>query len=98
MQASVFVLLIVAVVAANVPFFTSRLAGFIPVSNKHAGWRLLELVVWYFVVGLFAYALEARQGPVHEQHWQFYVTTFALFMVFAFPGFVLRYFWRHRGL
>jgi hypothetical protein len=97
MQASVFVLLIVAVVAANLPFFTNRLAGFIPVSDKHAGWRLLELVVLYFAVGLFARMLEANQGPVHEQHWQFYATTFALFLVFAFPGFVARYFWRHRG-
>lgn len=97
MQASVVVLLIVAVVAANLPFATQRLVGVVRLNNKHAGWRLLELVVLYFVVGLFAWAMEARMGPVHEQHWQFYVTTFALFLVFAFPGFVVRYFWRHRG-
>jgi len=96
-QASVALLLIVAVLAANLPFFTQRLAGFIRVANKHAGWRLLELVVLYLLVGVLARGLESSQGPVHEQHWQFYATTFALFLVFAFPGVVVRYFWRHRG-
>lgn len=97
MQASVIVLLIVAVLAANLPFFTQRVAGFIRIENKHAGWRLLELVVLYLLVGLLARLLEGQLAPVHPQHWQFYVTTFSLFLVFAFPGFVVRYFWRHRG-
>jgi hypothetical protein len=31
---------------------------------------------------------------VAPQGWQFYATTGALFIVFAFPGFVWRYLWR----
>ncbi|BEV72158.1 DUF2818 family protein [Paludibacterium sp. THUN1379] len=94
MQASVAVLLIVAVLAANLPFALPRIGGVVAVAHKHFGWRLLELVVLYLLVGLFARLLESRLMPVHEQNWQFYASTFALFVVFAFPGFVWRYFWR----
>ncbi|WP_215780965.1 DUF2818 family protein [Paludibacterium sp. B53371] len=94
MQASVAVLLIVAVLAANLPFALPRIGGVVAVVHKHFGWRLLELVVLYLLVGLFARLLESRLMPVHEQNWQFYASTFALFVVFAFPGFVWRYFWR----
>lgn len=94
MQASVTVLLLVAMLAANLPFITQRLAGVIKVTNKHFGWRFLELVTLFVLVGLLARLLESRQMPVHSQNWQFYVTTFSLFLVFAFPGFVYRYFWR----
>jgi hypothetical protein len=30
-------------------------------------------------------------GNVFVQRWEFYATTFTLFVVMAFPGFVLRY-------
>ncbi|MBI3146173.1 MAG: DUF2818 family protein [Pseudogulbenkiania sp.] len=96
MESSVATLLIVAVIAANLPFFMPRVAGVIRVESKHAGWRLLELVVLFFLVGLLARFLEGRQMPVHSQNWQFYATTAALFLVFAFPGFVYRYFWKLR--
>ena len=97
MQASVATLLIVAFLAANLPFLTSRLVGLLPVANKHFGWRLLEMVVLFLLVGLFARCLEAKQMPVQQQHWQFYVTTVALFVVFAFPGFVYQMFWKKRS-
>ncbi|QBJ77426.1 DUF2818 family protein [Aquitalea sp. USM4] len=97
MQASVATLLIVAFMAANLPFLTSRLAGVLPVANKHFGWRLLEMAVLFLLVGLFARFLEAKQMPVQQQHWQFYVTTVALFVVFAFPGFVYQMFWKKRS-
>ncbi|AXK40850.1 DUF2818 family protein [Crenobacter cavernae] len=98
MQASVATLLIVAVLAANLPFLTESFAGVAKLKNKHFGWHLLELAVLYALVGLFARLLEGRSAPVHPQNWQFYVTTLALFLVFAFPGFVYRYFWRKRGV
>ncbi|MBA4706880.1 DUF2818 family protein [Aquitalea aquatica] len=97
MQASVATLLIVAFVAANLPFLTQRLGGVIRMGNKHFGWRLLELLVLFVLVGVFARFLEARQMPVQPQHWQFYVTTVALFLVFAFPGFVYQTFWKKRS-
>jgi len=97
MQSSVATLLIVAFIAANLPFLTPRLVGVIRIANKHFGWRLLELVALFLLVGLFARFLEARQMPVQPQHWQFYVTTAALFVVFAFPGFVYQAFWKKRS-
>jgi hypothetical protein len=40
--------------------------------------------------------LEARAGNVFVQGWQFYAVTFSLFLVFAFPGFTVRYLVKHR--
>lgn len=91
-----WLLLIVALVAANLPFVTERIL-FVPRSRhggKALGWRALELVVMYFVVGALARALEAHQGPIYHQAWEFYVVTICLFLVFAYPGFVWRYLWR----
>ncbi|TDR78399.1 DUF2818 family protein [Paludibacterium purpuratum] len=97
MQASVTVLLIVALIAANLPFLLSRIGGVVATAHKRFAWRLLEFVVLYLLVGVFARLLEARLMPVHEQNWQFYASTFALFVVFAFPGFTWRYFWHPRS-
>ena len=96
MQSSVTILLFVAILAANLPFVTQRIGGVVAVPHKRFAWRLLEFLLLYLLVGLFAYMLESREMPVHQQGWQFYVSTFALFVVFAFPGFVLRTFWRKR--
>jgi len=53
---------------------------------------LLEWFILYFVVGGLAVALErqAMGGTIHAQDWEFYAVTLALFMVFAFPGFIFR--------
>ena len=96
MQESVILLTVVACIAANLPFVSRRLFGVLRVKDKHFGWEALELVVLYLAVGCLARVLEAQHMPVHAQNWQFYVTTFALFTVFAFPGFVARHFWRAR--
>ncbi|GGY14354.1 DUF2818 family protein [Paludibacterium paludis] len=98
MQASVATLLIVAVLAANLPFMTNRIAGIKKVAHKAFGWRFLEWGVLYVAVGLFARFLESRQMPVQSQEAAFYVATLSLFAVFAFPGFVIRYWWRKRGI
>jgi hypothetical protein len=58
--------------------------------------RLVEVLVFYVLVGLMAFALEASIGNVFVQGWEFYVITFSLFLVFAYPGFVWRYLMRHR--
>ena len=50
----------------------------------------------YCAVGGLAYLLESQVSPVHVQKWQFYVTTFSLFLVLAFPGFIARFFWKRR--
>lgn len=65
--------------------------------KKHLGWRLLELVVLYFLVGGAGYLLESRLGTPHSQRWEFYAITACLFLVFAYPGFVAKYLWNSRG-
>jgi hypothetical protein len=52
--------------------------------------------VLYFAVGLLGVALEARAGQVAAQGWEFFAVTAALFLTFAFPGFVWRYLVRHQ--
>lgn len=93
----------VAIALANLPFLNEKLFGFIPlpaagrgkspgaVRAKPFALRLLELLGLYFVVGLLAWLLESRIGNVFPQTWEFYAITGCLFVVLAFPGFVLRY-------
>lgn len=97
MTPAIAVLLILAVVAANLPFFAHRLLFVIPLSGgKHLGWHALELVVFYFFVGGVSLLLERQMGQPHPQNWEFYAVTACLFLVFAFPGFTYRYLWRKR--
>jgi hypothetical protein len=41
-------------------------------------------------------ALERHAGQATAQGWEFYAVTAALFVTFAFPGFVWRYLVKHR--
>lgn len=90
-------LLLLALVAANLPWFSERLFYVIPLKSqpKSIAWCLLELIVLYFVMGAIAfYAERATMGQTVPQQWEFYAVTACLFLVFAFPGFVYRYFWK----
>ncbi|QOY93206.1 DUF2818 family protein [Massilia sp. UMI-21] len=98
----------ISIAAANLPFLTERVFGVIRLAPKRAGdgapsggtkslpLRLLELIVLYFVVGFLARMLESRIGGVFAQNWEFYAVTGCLFLVLAFPGFVLRYLRKQR--
>lgn len=99
MNFSTSLLLILAFVAANLPFLIERIFFVVKpkTSSKGLAWRLLELVVMFFVVGGIAMLLESKLGPVHSQNWEFYAVNASLFVVFAYPGFVYRYLWRRRG-
>ena len=91
------ILLLLTLVAANLPFLADRLLLVIPLGRgKHFGWHLLELVILYFVVGGASMLLELQMGPRQSQNWEFYAVTACLFLVFAFPGFTYRYLWRQR--
>ena len=95
MNTAIILLLVLAFLAANLPWFSERLFYLLPLKNKHFGWHFLELVVLYFVVGGIAHLVEKNiMGQSASQHWEFYATTACLFLVFAFPGFIWRYFWR----
>lgn len=99
MNFSTTLLLILAFIAANLPFLLERIFFVVrpKAGSKNVVWRLLELVVLFFVVGGIALLLEGKQGDIHRQSWEFYAVNAALFVVFAYPGFVYRYLWRRRG-
>lgn len=70
-----------------------RLLGVVPgvFSSKPFWTRLIELLLWYVLVGALAHLLEAHAGNAFPQRGEFYAITGCLFIVFAFPGFVFRY-------
>ena len=95
---SVWLVIVVALLAANLPFVNQRLLGVVPlkVAEKPLALRLAELVVLYFIAGGLGLLLEARAGQIAPQTWEFYAVTGALFITLAFPGFIWRYLWKHK--
>lgn len=91
------VLLLLVLLAANLPWFSNNFFYLIPLKNnhKHMAWCLLELILLYFIMGGVAiYAEQATLGQVSPQGWEFYAVTACLFLVFSFPGFVYKALWR----
>ncbi|MEI8400101.1 MAG: DUF2818 family protein [Alcaligenaceae bacterium] len=92
---AVWLLVLLAFVAANLPFMNHRVfAVWQPkrLSTPKAFWlRAFELLVLYCLVGTVGIAFERVIGNVFSQRWEFYAITFSLFVVMAFPGFVYRY-------
>lgn len=99
--ASIWLVILAALVAANLPFFSQRLLLLGPRASaqrsKSLGLRLLELLLLYLLVGGLALLLERRAGQISPQGWEFYAVTAALFLTLAFPGFVYRYLVHRRG-
>ncbi|HZT54820.1 MAG TPA: DUF2818 family protein [Burkholderiaceae bacterium] len=96
-SAAVWLVLLIAVIAANLPFVNERLFVVGPSrAPKLIGWRLLELVVLWGATLAIGFALEARAGQVQPQGWEFYAALGFAFLTFAFPGFVWRYLRRGR--
>lgn len=91
--ASIWLIILAALVAANLPFINQRwaLVGPAVSARKPMLVRLLEMLVLYFLVGGLAYLLERRAGQVSPQGWEFYAVTGTLFLTLAFPGFIYRY-------
>lgn len=100
-QLTVWLLLLVAFLAANLPFVNQRIFALVPrnaeAPRKGFGLQLLEWLVLYFVMGAFGLMLENNAGQIYAQGWQFYAVTLALFATFAFPGFVYSHLLRHQG-
>lgn len=103
-----WIVVAVALAAANLPFANERVFGLLSMKATQSGEagnkprtkpflaRLIELLVLYFLVGLVAWLLESRIGNVFAQGWEFYAVTACLFLVLAFPGFVFRYLRKRR--
>lgn len=58
---------------------------------------MIELAAGFALTAVLAYILESRAGSVHDQGWEFYATVVCLYLIFAFPCFVWRYFWHTRN-
>ncbi|QNP60879.1 DUF2818 family protein [Paenacidovorax monticola] len=91
--ASIWLVILAALVAANLPFINQRwlVVGPSAKPRKPLAMRLCEMLVLYFLVGALALLLERRAGQIAPQGWEFYAVTGALFVTLAFPGFVYRY-------
>ncbi len=97
LSSSVWLVILAAVLLANLPFFNDRVLAFGPERRpKTLWWRLAELVICYFVAGAIGLGLEHSAGQIYPQGWEFYATTGALFLTFAFPGFTWRHLYRRR--
>lgn len=95
-SAAVWLLIVLACVAANLPFINERLFAVFQVRRFTDGikpfWvRVIELLVWFCVIGMLGMLFERMIGNAFTQKWEFYVTALTLFVVLAFPGFVIRY-------
>jgi hypothetical protein len=97
--ASVWLVIVAALVGANLPFILDRqLLGIWPLrASKPLGVRLLELIAFYLLVGGVGLLLENRLSQIAPQGWEFYAITAALFLTLAFPGFVWRYLYKRRN-
>ena len=94
---AIWAVLVAAVVAANLPYFSKRILLVGPVrAHKPAGWLLLELLLLALMTLALGFLLEARIGQRQEQGWAFYAAAACLFITLGFPGFVWRYLRRHR--
>jgi len=96
---AVWLLILIALAAANLPFINERLFALIPLGvrmqrDKSFVLRVIEVVVLYGLVGVLGYLFESTIGNPFKQRWEFYAITFSLFVVLAFPGFVIRYLMR----
>lgn len=96
-------LIILMVVAANIPFLTDRVLGLVawrrgghPV-EKPFWLRLLEVLFFYGLLVLLGFVFESQIGNRFSQGWEFYAITLSVFLTCAYPGFVWRYLRPRRG-
>lgn len=89
---AVWLTIVLAAVAANLPFLSERLLLVGPHrAPKAFGWRLLEwLLLGAGALGV-GVALETHLGQRSPQGWEFYAAWVCLLATLAFPGFVWRY-------
>lgn len=89
--AGVIVLLLVALVAANLPWLSERVLFVLnpPPQGKREWIRLVEWLIMFGVTGLIAAGLEQGvTGEVYSQDWEFWVVNLCLFAILALPGFI----------
>lgn len=91
---AVWILIALAIAAANLPFISERVAALVPVKAwaRKPAWALVaELMTLFVLIGLVGYAFETALVNPFPRGWEFYVTALCIFLVLGFPGFVYRY-------
>ena len=94
----IIIFLVVAFIAANLPWISERLFGLVTVkSGKKSAWLcLLEWFILYLLMGMVALGIEKKfTSDIYPQDWEFYASTFCLFIVFSLPGFIYRFDLKH---
>ena len=87
-------LILIFFVIANLPWLTDRIFLVYPIKHKSVLIRLIELVIYYLASLLIAIAAETHfSGDIFPQQWEFFVTTFCLFLVLSVPSVIYRYQW-----
>ena len=95
---AVTLILLAALIAANLPFANERLFLFGPRRDpKAVAFRLLELAVYAVAVGGLGRLVETQLGQASPIRWEFVAVWCCVFLTLAFPGFVWRYLRRQRG-
>ena len=92
------IFVVVAFIAANLPWISDRLFGLIAVKSGYKSIWLcfLEWFILYLLIGMVALGIEKKfTSDIYTQQWEFYVSTFCLFIVFALPGFIYRFDLKH---
>ncbi|PZP29925.1 MAG: DUF2818 domain-containing protein [Roseateles depolymerans] len=95
---AVWLVLVFAVLAANLPYLNERLLLLGPKrAPKAVWWRLAEILLMAVLSFGLGTWLEMRIGQRQEQGWEFYAAGLCLFVTLGFPGFVWRYLRRGRA-
>lgn len=93
---AVLIVLLAALIAANLPFINERLFVLGPRRTpKTVAWRVLELMVYAALVAVLGRLLESHLGQAGPIRWEFVAVWLCVFLTLAFPGFVWRYLRRH---
>lgn len=82
----------VAALMFAVPAFVQRAQ---PIEKSFLA-RVLEASTLYLFIGVLGVGFEASLGSVFPQGWEFYAITYCLFVILAYPGFVIRYLLKRR--
>ena len=92
---SPFMLIIVVLVLANIPWLTERFfLIFVIAGGKTVLLRLVELLAFYLLSLVVAAMVEMQfSGNVHAQEWEFFWSTFCAYLVLSVPGLIYRYQW-----
>jgi len=90
---AISLLIVLALILANLPWLMrDRVFLFVSRSDKPFWLGLIEWLVYYALAMALARFVEWRvMGNLSEQGWEFWTTTFFLFAIFSFPGFIFRY-------